>query len=260
MAAIDPEAGFVKLPRAIFSEPWAHRPYCLALFVYLLAHANQEPKKWNGIRIERGQLVTSRSRLVEETGISEKCVRKALQELEAAGRANRRASRRANAARLGRASQWANGYTLITICNFDDYNGASVEVVQPKGQPKNEERANQRANQRAITKEDIYIFLFEIEPDSDFRSILKSWIDYKAERGELYKAKSSVKSVRDKLRRESGDNQEIARAMIEKAMACGWQGFYPPDEASARASRGASTPSRHDSRYIDSTDIFKANY
>lgn len=248
------------LPRSVLLEPWARRPYTLALFVHLVAAANQEAKDWNGIRIERGQLVTSRSRLVEETGISEKCVRKALQELEAAGRANRRASRRANAARLGRASQWANGYTLITICNFDDYNGASVEVVQPKGQPETEQRASRRASQRANTKEDIYTFLFEIEPDSVFRAILKDWIDYKVERGELYKGKQSLLATRNKLRRESGDNPEVARAMIEKAMANGWQGFFPLDSVGARSPGRPSSSTRQDCRFIDTTDTFKANY
>lgn len=260
MAAIDPAAGYVKIPRSILSEPWARRPFCLALFVYLLAHANQEPKEWNGIRIARGQLVTSRRSLATATGISEKSVRNALRELAQAGRAQQEAHQRAHTAKLGRAQQRAHGYTLVTICDFDNYGARFVEVGPQLGPPKNESRAHKGAHKGAITKEDIYIFLFEIEPDSNFRSILKSWIDYKAERGELYKAKSSVKAARDKLRRESGDNQEIARAMIEKAMASGWQGFFPLDEASARATGGTSTPSRHDSRYIDPTDIFKANY
>ena len=260
MAAIESDTGFIKLPRALFSEPWARRPLCVALFAYLLAHANREPKAWNGIRIERGQLVTSRASLAAGTGISEKSVRNALQELVQAGRASQRAYGRASASRIGRASQWANGFTIVSICDFDSYSGLSVEAGQPKGQPKNESRASQRASQRATTREDIYLSLFEIEPDPAFRAILKDWIDYKHERNEPYKAKSSISAVRNKLHRESGENVATARAMIEKAMASGWQGFFPLDETIPRPAGHTSTPSRHDSRFIDTSDIFKANY
>ena len=51
-------AGFVKLPRALLLEPWAQSPACLALFIHLLAGANREAKEWQGVRVERGQLVT----------------------------------------------------------------------------------------------------------------------------------------------------------------------------------------------------------
>ena len=127
-------AGFIKLPRALLSEPWARRPASLALFVHLLAKANLEAKDWEGVRIERGQLVTSRSALVSATGISEKCVRNALQELEQAGRAKQRAYFGAKPFRASGAKQRAKSFTLITICNFDDYSGFGEMQGQAEGQ------------------------------------------------------------------------------------------------------------------------------
>ena len=248
-----PGAGYVRIPRAILSEPWARRPNCLALFVYLIANANREGKDWNGIKIERGQLVTSRARLVAGTGISEKSIRNALQELEKAERAKQRAYPGAKPFRTQGAKQGAKSFTLITICDIDSYMAPSKAEGQAEGQAEKKSGAKKGAKKGATT-EDIYIYLFNIELDPEFRSILTDWVNYKAENGHPFKGKASITAARNRLRRISDNNPDKARAIIDNAIASGWQGFFPISEATAHG-----RPSK-DNRFLDPTDVFEANY
>jgi hypothetical protein len=73
--------GFIQLHRKLLEWEWYHDVNTFKLFIHLLLKANFEPKKWQGVEIKRGQLVTSIKHLANETGLTDKQVRIALDKL-----------------------------------------------------------------------------------------------------------------------------------------------------------------------------------
>lgn len=118
--------GWVKIHTKFLEWEWYTDANVKAVFLHLLLTANYEPKRWKGIVIERGQLVTSLDRLSESLNLSIQKVRTALQKLESTQEITRNST---------------NKYTLLTICKYDKYQ----EVDRPKQQ------ANQQANNKQIT-------------------------------------------------------------------------------------------------------------
>lgn len=61
----------------------------------------------------------------------------------------------------------------------------------------------------------------------ELHPIVEDWLAYKKERGESYKPGRGFKAFCTKFMNDCGGNAEIAKAMIEKAMAKNAQGFFP---------------------------------
>lgn len=82
------------------------------LFIYLILSANHEPKKWRGITVERGQLITSRKKISEETGLSHQIIRTCIERLKSTSEIT---------------SKSTSKYTIITICNYGNYQDDEIK-------------------------------------------------------------------------------------------------------------------------------------
>ena len=140
--------GFVKIHRSLLGWQWYTDTPTKCLFIDLLLSANFADKKWKGIVIERGQLVTSIDHLSLSTGLTPKQIRRALDNLESTGEIT---------------TKRTNKFTLITICNYDNYQCADNEEGQTKdtqrankGQTKDKQRANKGQQRKNDKKERIY--------------------------------------------------------------------------------------------------------
>lgn len=100
------KGGFVKLHRSMLGWEWYDDPNTFRVFVHILLRANYEDKRWHGIEIKRGQLLTSRAKLAKETSLSTQSVRTALLHLKSTGEITIESTKRA---------------TLITVANYDLY-------------------------------------------------------------------------------------------------------------------------------------------
>ena len=98
--------GWIKIHYKFLSWEWFQDDGMVRLFINLLLRANFQPKKWKGILLERGQLVTGRRQLSIETGLSERTIRTCLQRLEDTGEITIKTT---------------NKFSIITICNYDTY-------------------------------------------------------------------------------------------------------------------------------------------
>ncbi|MDL2293190.1 hypothetical protein LJC60_01005 [Ruminococcaceae bacterium OttesenSCG-928-D13] len=112
--------GYIKLHRSLLNWEWYSDINTSRLFLHLLLIANHDPDKWRGITIERGQRVTSRAKLAEETGLTEDEIRTALQHLQTTGEIT---------------SKSTNKYTVITIVNYEKYQGIPQQI--PSKSPAN---------------------------------------------------------------------------------------------------------------------------
>lgn len=74
--------GFIALHRSLLNWGWHNDPATGWLFVNLLLMANWEDGEWHGKPIKRGQLVTGRKALANQTGLSEQTVRTSLNHLK----------------------------------------------------------------------------------------------------------------------------------------------------------------------------------
>lgn len=113
---------YIKLYEQIVNWEWYRNTNTFRIFVHLLLKANYADTQFEGREIKRGQIVTSISSLVRETGLSTKEVRVALDHLVRTGEM---------------ASQSFNKYRIITISKYNDY--------QSEGNQKGKQTASETA-------------------------------------------------------------------------------------------------------------------
>lgn len=75
--------GYIRLHRRLLEWDWFTDSATVHVLIYLLLRANWQTRVWRGVTIEPGQVVTSRERIAESTGLTVKQVRRCLETLEA---------------------------------------------------------------------------------------------------------------------------------------------------------------------------------
>lgn len=98
--------GHIKIDRKILEWEWYRDINTCRLFIHLLLKANWKDGRFQGTEVLRGSLVTSYSRLAEETGLSVQNVRTAIKHLNSTGEITNK--------------QHAK-FTVITVKNYDKY-------------------------------------------------------------------------------------------------------------------------------------------
>jgi len=108
--------GWIKLHRKILDWEWYDDPNTFRLFLHLLLIANHEDKKYRGVLVKRGSVVTGRIKLAEELGLSEREVRTALTKLKSTSEVT---------------SKSTNKFTIVSIINYDKYQQNDQQPVRP---------------------------------------------------------------------------------------------------------------------------------
>lgn len=133
--------GYIKLYRKFTTWEWYDDINTSRLFLHLLFTVNWQDKKWHGIEVKRGSVITSLSKLSEETGLTVKQVRKSLERLIETNEITK---------------ETTNRYTLISIVKYADYQFNEKEAGKQKDKLEDTQKANEgqsKGNQRATTKE-----------------------------------------------------------------------------------------------------------
>lgn len=76
---------YIKLDRNIMSWGWYKDPSTFKLWVHLLLAANINDHVFMGVEVHRGELASSYKSLAEQTGLSERSVRTAINHLKSTG-------------------------------------------------------------------------------------------------------------------------------------------------------------------------------
>ncbi len=133
--------GFIKLFRKFEEWEWYTDMKVKHLFIHLLFKANYKPKRWRGILIKRGQLVTSFASLASQLNMTTKEVRTALSKLERTGEIKR---------------ERAGNGQAITVVRYDFYQGQHVDngrLGADQGQTKGRLGADQGQQHNKDNKE-----------------------------------------------------------------------------------------------------------
>lgn len=120
--------GWIKIYYKIKEWEWYGDPNMVALWIHLLISANWKDKKWHGVDIKRGQSVTSVSKLAEATGLTTRQTRVCLERLEESKQI---------------VKQTTSHYTIITICNYDNYQDCEQTECQTNDKQSVTPMANQ---------------------------------------------------------------------------------------------------------------------
>lgn len=98
--------GFLYLHRKLAEWEWYDDANTMRLFIHCLIFANYKEKQWRGICINRGQFVTSQSKLAQELKLSIQNIRTALNKLKSTGELT---------------VYTTAEYSIITVENYDLY-------------------------------------------------------------------------------------------------------------------------------------------
>jgi len=134
--------GWIKLYRQFLQWEWYKDIPTKIVFIHLLIKANNADAKWKGNMILRGQLFTSISHISEETGLTVKQVRIAMNKLESTKEV---------------ASKGANKGTMITICKYDTYQPLEKTKGQARGKSKGNKQEEEEVIVNTITWRDDFL-------------------------------------------------------------------------------------------------------
>jgi len=84
------DKGFIKLHRSLIDWEWWDDHNAVRLLVYLLVSVNWETKKWKGVLVEKGSIITSWENLSIKLGLSKQQVRTAMAKLESSKEVTRK--------------------------------------------------------------------------------------------------------------------------------------------------------------------------
>lgn len=121
---------WIKIDRNIMRWGWYKDNNTKAVFIHLLLKANIKPNYFMGVMIQRGEVATSYNSMAEETGLTVKNVRTAIEHLKSTGEL---------------AVKRHSKFSVISIVNYDLY----------QSQPANRTAINRQSsgNQSATIKE-----------------------------------------------------------------------------------------------------------
>jgi hypothetical protein len=127
------DKGWIKLHRSFLKWEWSNDYKMVSLFIHLLLKANHKPKRWQGMVIGRGQLLTGRKQLSQDTGLSERSIRTCLERLKST-----------NELTIKTTSK----YSLITLVKYDTYQATDTNPDQQNDQQNDQQTTNKRPQTR----------------------------------------------------------------------------------------------------------------
>lgn len=130
--------GYIKLHRKIADWEWYNDPNTFRLFMHLLLNANYEAKKWQGLDIQPGQLLTGRIKLAHELKLSEQEIRTSISKLKSTNEIT---------------TSSTNKFSIVTLNRWADYQDRNPPK-QPTKQPGTHQTSNQQSTTDKEGKED----------------------------------------------------------------------------------------------------------
>ena len=124
--------GWIKLHRKMLDWEWYSDVNTTRLFIHLLLTVNVKDYEWRGVHVHRGSRITSVATLSNETALSDRQVRTALDHLISTNEITK---------------QTTNQYTLISIVNYDSYQSNDKPPDQ-RSDKQNDQRSDKPDNSR----------------------------------------------------------------------------------------------------------------
>ena len=184
-------SGWIKIHRQILDWEWYSDNNAFRVFMHLILKANHKDKRFKGMELKAGSVVTSRDILAIETGLSVQQIRTSLDKLKLTNEIT---------------SETSSKGTIIQLVNYEKYQIATSETT--KEQPKNNQQVTTNKNDK--------------KEKNEKEVILDSWIDY---RKSIRKALSQA-TINTILKKMESYSNEQCKHVINNSIENGWQGLF----------------------------------
>ena len=184
-------SGWIKIHRQILEWEWYSDNNSFRVFLHLLLKANHKQKRYKGLELKIGSIITSRDILAIETGLSVQQIRTALDKLKST-----------NEVTIKTSSQG----TIIEVVNYAKYQLVTNEVTIKEP----------TSNQQVTTNKNVK------KEKNEKEIILDSWIDYRKSAKKTL-TKQSIDSILVKM--ENYTNEQC-KFVINNSIEQGWQGLF----------------------------------
>jgi hypothetical protein len=201
-------SGWIKLHRQILNWEWYSDNNAFRVFMHLLLKANHKDRRFKGIELKAGSVVTSRDILAIETGLSVQQIRTSLDKLKLTNEIT---------------SETSSKGTIIQLVNYEKYQIATSEATAE--QPKNNQQVTTNKNvkkERSIFKPPTFNDLLEFCMQNNLDLNANDFLNYYDSNGWMV-GKNKMKDWKATARRWAKPKQEmIYDPLYEKAKALGY--------------------------------------
>ena len=139
---MDISKGYLRLFRKFTEWEWYNKPATKIIFLHCLLCANHKEKTWQGIKIKRGQFITSLETLAIANGLTVRQTRTALNDLQMTNEIDRQTTSR---------------YSIITVKNWDLYQPTDKVKNTPKRQANDKQNGTQTTTTNNTNSNTSYI-------------------------------------------------------------------------------------------------------
>ena len=197
----------ILLNRSILDWGWYKDTNTSRLFIHLLLRVNYKDKTVNGIKIKRGEVMTSIDSLRYETGMTTSSIRTCISKLIKTSEI---------------ASKSTNKYRIITVLKYDTY--------QLNSKPVNKQDDKQLASQLAPNNKDNQLNQFNVKKSKpkiyfDNENLNSLFNDFLKQR-KSPKIKNTDRAIKLLLTALKPYEDNIKTQMIEKSIVSGWPNLY----------------------------------
>jgi hypothetical protein len=195
-------SGWIKLHRKILEWEWYSEPTTFRVFLHLMLKANHKDRRFKGIELIKGSVVTSRDILAMETGLSVRQVRTALDKLKST-----------NEVTIKTSSQG----TIIQLVNYDKYQIETNETTNER--PTNDQQTTTNKNEKN-EKNNKYSFLASLLEHGFDEKLSLEWMEVRKQL-KAVNTETAFNSFISQVQKHGGDRNHILRKCVERS----WKGF-----------------------------------
>jgi DNA-binding FadR family transcriptional regulator len=144
---------YIKLFRKFKKWKWYKHPVTKSVFLHLLIEAQWNDRFVHGVKLERGQILTTENDLADELGLSRQQVRTALGHLTSTNEITKETIKVLTEGLTNRAT---NRMTLITVENYSLYQMGALVATEDITEPSTEGLTNQTTDQQPSLNQTSY--------------------------------------------------------------------------------------------------------
>lgn len=217
--------GFIYLHRKLLEWEWYEEHITFKVFVTCLLRASYKDQKYKGIDIKRGEFIIGLTKFSKFLNVSKMQLRTALKKLEKTSCITLKTTHK---------------YTIISICNYDDYqnyealkkhtkqHNNNTEITLDNNKNKENKKNNKNKNKYSDYLDyDFYISQFTKEEIEYYTlDLLKEWFEYNVD--DHKKTGLAILKQINKLKKDAYvyDIEQI-RECINNTIICNYRTYYP---------------------------------
>lgn len=195
-------SGWIKIHRQILDWEWYSDINAFRLFMHLILKANHKEKKFKGLVLNAGSVVTSRDILAIEIGLSVQQIRTALNKLKST-----------NEITIKSNSQG----TVIQIVNYSKYQLSINESTIEQPINNHQTTTNNNVNKEKNIK---FSFLAALIENGFDEKLSREWIEVRKQK-KAVNTQTAFDDFMAQVKKHGGDRNHILRKCVERS----WKGF-----------------------------------